>query len=609
MTSKNSELEKLLSESWNEVLANFNHPLLHNSPELAEHLPVCDTAHFDFKTNKVRISKAFLEVLKKSGLDYKTALKGILTHEVAHYMDRPRDLATLLFLSHLAEKTFGKKHGMIVNLFEDLQVNLNRMAYAEAGKELRQTYQLVEKLAEESKLENLMAAVYQRHIKEDFGQAVLLAKRTEMSEAGKFDPKNPLKFEGVEALAEKLNSLLKVDYSMRQMHSEWMSLYSFGEIVSDLIADNKMPAMGGFELGDFSNGQIEKALDELSRKISKGLFEEVKKYVEKSRDKKFENKRKEKIAVAGLDHADIERNDDQIPYYERRARTYGLYIVKKPLIVAKDDFFPEENIEFAVGDPINKWNRFSAGGIMLPGISTKRKDKPMQHKELTFKVPDLFICLDTSGSMEHPAKFSNAVLAGFVLARNYHGNGSKVGVMNFSEDAAFQLPTRDLDKVYAMLCAYWGGGTVLDINKIREYFMNVHRAGAKDAYKTTEKDYKQLVERLSDDERRRLSSKQEITIKTGEKFACQKLDNIMLTDGGIANLDEVIAYFNQLGKITRNTIFIIGNEDYAKGWRDANLPNTQIITVETPKDLEHIAIGRVKKLAPAPTTPKSEFYR
>ncbi len=652
-------LEEALKEAWQETLAEFYYPLLHNQPEIVPHIEGIDTAHFDFRTNKTIISQKFISMLIEMGLDAKTAIKGIQKHEVGHYVHSPRDKATLLYLGDMAKSMWEQKGATILNYFMDAQVNLEIMLQKEGGKPTRQIYkamrEFVQKqiaqahpavktiLEKESELDELMTAIYQMQAEEDFGVGDIVEKYQKLIEKCE----RMLKQEGIDPTTDKENyekekrnkmyclltaeddavtrqrlrrlyALSAVDYAIQDPDKEWGNAFMFGEIIKDLIPEKLgIAAHGhnGFEINDLSEDQINEGLDEIIRKYGKARYDRIRKFVEAETGRIFDQKRpKNSGNHAGTDSSKLERHDDQISWYERRARTHGLYIVRKPLIVEVNDAYPQENIEFVVGDEMKRWNRFQAGGKLLPGISKKKRDEPMKRKDRKFKVPDLFICLDTSGSMAHPDSGSHAVLASFILARNYHKNDVRVGVMNFSADSAFLMPTRDLEATYSMLCSYWGGGTVLDTEKIRQYFdklAQIERGRRMpEFYASTEEDYKRLLERLPESERKQFEKKTDIEVKTPERRAvCEKLDNIMITDGGIANLPEVVSYLNELGQATRNTIFIIGNENEAKRWQELNLSNTQVVSVAEPKDLEGLAIGKVRKLIPASGEPRSAFYR
>jgi len=446
-------------------------------------------------------------------------------------------------------------------------------------------------------------------------------------------------------LKDKLKQLMAINFL--EPKDEWINMLAFGEIIKDILYEDKNkcgggegkgkggggegkgkgdgkgevqgPVFGDISIDDFSDNQINEGLNEIIRKYGIERYKMIKKFLEEKTGRKWDkDTEKSSGKLAGIGSVDeIERNDDMIPYYERLSKTYGMYIIKKPVLVDVIDNYPYENIEFSPGDPLNRLNKFSTGGRILPGITKRHKEGCGKKQDRTFKVPHCFICIDSSGSMTHPRNKSHAVNTGFVIARNYYANNAKIAVMNFSADSFLLLPTRELHDVYAALCAYWGGGTVLDTEKMKEYitkyFGKEFYSGKKSAnyIVSDEKDYEELIGRLGKRERKEFEKKASIEVKLKEvKEVFDKVDMHMITDGEIANLPEVIEYFNSISKMTRSTIYLIENPNQYAEWQSLNLPNTQIINVENEKDLEHICIGKVKKnLVPENPTPKNLFYR
>ena len=213
--------------------------------------------------------------------------------------------------------------------------------------------------------------------------------------------------------------------------------------------------------------------------------------------------------------------------------------------------------------------------------------------------------------MKHPRQGSDAVLAGFVLANNYWSNDAYVGVANFSADMACLLPSRDLDKVYSLLCAYWGGGTVLNIPKIKEYLKLISQnRGGPDHIFTTEQDYEQVIKNLHPQQRKEFVDKHiEVHLNKEIREVYEKMDTVLITDGEIYNLPEVIDYINQTAVLTRNIIFLIHNPRQYQEWSQLALPNTQLVHVDMPQDLLNLAIGQAKRSGPPEAKPASLFWR
>jgi hypothetical protein len=370
------------------------------------------------------------------------------------------------------------------------------------------------------------------------------------------------------------------------------------------------PMMGDApNFGDFTDEQLDEALDDIIKKFGKGRYERIKEYVEKETGKSFDKAepKKGKRGI-GLEKSSLQFHDEQIPYYTRKAATYGAFIHKRPLEADAVNSHREGYEEFDVGKPVSRFNPFATGGKILPGISKAHKLVTGSKLDKQYRVPHLFIYIDSSGSMEHPKSFSKGVLAGYVCARNYHMNGAYVGVGNFSCDSAFLLPTRDLDQIYSMVTAYWGGGTAPDIEKIKKYMKMLERykfdersAREGDMFTSEQDNMERFLESLPEDERRKLIKKDlEVDLSGCVKDVYEKVDNVIITDGGIYNMDEFIGYINQTGKVTRNTIFLMHNPYLYKEWSNMTLENTQVIHVGKEDDLAGLVIGGpVRRMAGA----------
>ncbi|MDI6738631.1 MAG: hypothetical protein QME12_09060, partial [Nanoarchaeota archaeon] len=549
-----------------------------------------------------------------------------------HYVIHPRELSDLLYHGHLAKAWFKQKWKPIYAYYTDVCDNLPQMLVTsppEKAGSIKELYKAMHRLSERGNfvsrrvgqkltpedikaltaVSRLLTAFYQKQTCEDFGV--------------KLEPE----------LEERMQKLMAIDFTNRK--DEAAKLQYFGEVIKDLIASppkskgrkgkgssggndgfsddddseaGNGPILGDISPDDFSDDQIEEALDKIIRKYGRARYDKIREFAEEELGKQFDkrtNKNSGKMAGIGS-VSQIERNDDSIPYYDRLSRSSGIYIVKKPVIVNAKDNYPAENVEFSPSDPLHRLNKFSTGGRIMPGITKRFREGIGRRRDRTYRVPDCFLCLDTSGSMPHPDSKSPAVHCGFTLAKNYHANGAKVGVLNFSADSFMLFPTRELDEVFRALCAYWGGGTVLDTNKLHEYIQHyrlfeIGKLKPKDLEISTEEDYKRLIERLSPSERKQFEKKAGINVRLNEtKEAYGKLDTHIITDGEIFNMPEVIGYFNSLAGTARNAVYVVGNPVQYNRWESLELPNTQVLNVEKPEDLHGFVIGRIKKINPEP---------
>src|SRR3989344_5738568 len=662
---------QIAQEETPKVHQDFFHPLVETLVELHDEIKdaPCDTAYFDFRTNRTHMSKQFLEdMVEIGGLEARTAFRGVLKHEWGHYLVYPRECAILMFLGHIAKPNFGEHKDEILAYWNDVKDNLPQMLKKLRGQDVRDMYKGMNKVFEkeltfssqerellqaadvdpeeirgilrEYSVDRLLTAYYQRQTEEDFGVDLGESFLAEKLEKIVLDKESKPIIDTVtvrdeqdheqKKKQERKEGLMTLDILNKE--AELQNFIMFGTIIQDIIkkreealapykkklGDKYGRLVGGKagphhhdgpKLGDFGEKQINEGLDEVIRKWGKGRYEKIRKFVEEETGKNFDLPQPRKGAGAGLAHSKIQLNDEQVPYYERKARTYGLYIHRKPLVVDVLNSYPEGSEKFKVGDPMRTLDPYSTYGRILPGITKKKKLRQGTKRDKQYKVPDLTIWLDTSGSMKHPQEGSDAVLAGFVLANNYWQNDSNIGMVNFSADMAALLPTRNLDEGYSMLCAYWGGGTVVNIPKVREYMQRVARGG-EERYFTSEQDYQRLVEHMHPDQRKEFLDKHvEVNLDRAVKETYEKMDTCIITDGDIYNLPEVIGYINTMAAMTRNVVFLINNPRQYTEWSKLVLPNTQIVPVEKAEDLLGLAIGEAKKIAPHEEKPTSLFWR
>jgi hypothetical protein len=623
--------QEVIDEQVPVVMKQFYSPLVDTRVVLEEEL-ASGTAHFDFRDNTTHAQESFLDDLVDAGLSQEVAVRSIIKHEFGHYHIYPKECDVLMFLYHFAQHQFGKYTKPVVAYWIDVLDNLPQILKKKSGQDIRDLYRTMNAMGEERfvvtppvrellealeidadeyvdvlrtySVDRLVTAYYQRQGGEDLG--------VDLSDN--------------EYLSGKLDELMAINFL--DQACEISNFVLFGTVVSDVLKEleahlPKIPEdllqkllapyiADAPELDEFTDKQIQEGLDKIIKRWGRKRYERIKDYVEKETGRKLDQPREPgKGLQAGMGSSELKFHDDDIPYYDRLSRIHGVYIHRKPVVVDVHDKYPQGQERFRVGDSVRRLNRYSTGGKVLPGITTRYREGAGTRKDNMFKVPNLSLWMDTSGSMSgnwlHYAR-----LAGFILARNYHVNGAEVGVVNFSTDTAFLLPTRELDEAYSMICAYWGGGTILNIPKIQEYVERIAERGRDSTVErmyTTEEDYQRLVDRMSPEQQRAFVEKHlTVDLKGEVRTTYDKLDTAIITDGGIGNLDEVVAYINQTATVSRNTIFLVGRDDLGD-WDQLHLPNTQIIPVNKPDDLIGCVIGDVRNLVPEEQKPASLFYK
>jgi hypothetical protein len=231
-------------------------------------------------------------------------------------------------------------------------------------------------------------------------------------------------------------------------------------------------------------------------------------------------------------------------WYMEKARNYSIYIQPRS---RTGSLYPSEIREFEFDDKIEAFNPVDSYGKLIPGIAKKYVYEDFEG--MVGGISDAVIVIDSSGSMMDPERgVSYAVLGAFVIARNYLENGARVGVVNFSNENLSLLPTRG-DVVFDHLILYQGGGTHLDVDELKIY-----------------------LDRLR-----------------------TQPDLIMITDGGIENIDEVSEFISKLKSMT-----VIWIKKHVEGLKEFServerlkaMRGVEIFEVEDEKDIPSIAVRR-----------------
>jgi len=231
-------------------------------------------------------------------------------------------------------------------------------------------------------------------------------------------------------------------------------------------------------------------------------------------------------------------------WYMEKARSYSIYIQSRS---KTGSLYPSEIKEFEFDDKIEAFNPVESYGKLIPGIAKKYVYEDFEG--MVGGVSDAVIVMDSSGSMTDPGRgVSYAVLGAFVIARNYLENGARVGVVNFSNENLSLLPTRG-DAVFDYLILYQGGGTHLDVDELGRY-----------------------LDRLR-----------------------TQPDLIMITDGGIENIDEVSEFISKLKSMT-----LIWIKKHVKGLKEFServerlkaMKGVEVFDVEDEKDIPLIAVRK-----------------
>jgi len=619
-------LDKNLQEMWLKEKKRFNQPAL-NDPELVPALEGQDSAALDWEARRIRVSQGFVKELT-TDLPEEKALKSIVRHELGHWCYFPQDLAQKLYLLAEADGIFKGKATAIYQWYSDLANEGALLTEAMANEEILEMREVFAKKANAKKdeisaaLNNLLRGMYLYQIPEFYEKTMGKKKQTDEGilktaptgltedekkaylhkEREKLDAEFVKKLGLTKKEQEIFGKTKNVPFINLSIEEHLASLYRFGKAVEELIPPEiviKIGCCGNGSLNGIPIAALDGALSGILNLKGVRAYNIVKGMLKKLRpdfDDPFDER--PKTAAIGAGHADFKRNDNFISLYDRWA-SGAIYIVKRPVEKDATALFRSGKKEFEVGDPVHKIDVFGSRGMIgIPGISKVHQEETGTIPSVEFSIPHLNLGIDSSGSMAHPnaPRGASQILAAFIIGKNYHANGSMVGGWNFSEDIAFLPPNRDLDAYFSLMCGYWGGGTYLNIDKLKK-FVAQSRFGEKEIQFSDEQDYKHLLARMTEEEKKQVMDKNLHLDMKKIKAKYEKLDNVLITDGAIGNAEDVLRYLQSLGEITRNFVFITDKGIY-KDWKklESTLPNTFVYEATTPEDLRNLAMGRSKAL-------------
>ncbi len=353
------------------------------------------------------------------------ALLGLFHHELNHWVKHPYDAKTILLEHSWLEGRRNRR--LIRNLFDDVVVNIDLVV----NKGLEEVSKLYEEIKAVTRVDNLIRA--------------LLSKLTGLS-FGRYKLDGDLK--------ERLRRLLEIDYLDTTRIRLKNNIRRFADVIEDILDDYTMP-LTNFDIGDFPEGEIRRAVMEIAREME---MEDFKRF---TRD----------LARSGIGKMEGELKDPDLEWYKARAMNYTVRI--RPLMKT-GSLYPLEIKDFELESGMDRYNPVESYGRFIPGIAKEFKMEDFEG--LSESVPDAVIIIDSSGSMRDPEKtVSYAVLGAFAIARSYMESGAKVGVVNFSGRNIKLYPTRG-DEVYRYIKIYQGGGTVLNVKDLEEYVKRVGEA-------------------------------------------------------------------------------------------------------------------------------------
>lgn len=656
------ELEQMIVELWPEVLDQFlprpNHlkqPVLTHGDETKDGEIMRSVG-----AKEASVDERNFRVLDQYSDDTRELLKGMLSHNVAHYMRFPRHPAVAIVLKHMAhtffeqkgdesaKKEFGEK---VFTHYTDLVTNLSAFFNSPAAGSILGLYQAMgqavendlekhPELLEHYKPVLLDLDFYGYQFSETTGREVRLVTL-------------PEEMEGIAEKMHKIPFLTKSGYVFEHsgtldLESFWHhvgSMRAYGRLLMELEQQEKessgegeqkgggdgsqegqsgggegeaQPQVGG-TCGDFGHNHagpaselsaedVRKGLDTIRDTFSKHYYEMLRDFAKEEYPDAFEGEGGDKIDVdegggigKGGDHTLLDWNESDIKYY-RRLRRLPVYILPKRLRSPSGGGIPMMRKPYEIGDPLEMVDIFKAHGMLLPGITPVKVKVEHMTYNWQPQVPHAYIYIDSSGSMPDPRKHkSEHVKVGVTIARNHLANDALVGIVNFSSQS-YPIPLgTDLDLIIWALVGTQRGGTEVDLEKFdkilppedRGQFTN--SSGRLDRGKSEEMLEWMYSQGARTQQMMRQAVTKHVTIEHDNlvEVTLDALDVYIITDGGIANLQELYKKFDSMAHKCRITIL------HCPPTFDMKLgelpPNVAYHRIETDRDLMKIAVGVLKK--------------
>ena len=422
------------------------------------------TACIEMTNHQITVSREFPNYLAKRGVDYGTSTKALLMHEAGHYKRMPWDLKNMIMLLYTAQKVCGDgdKKDTVANYFMDVCVNLD-LILNEREDSLRQIYKASEK---KSKIDILLSNLY------DFKAGDL--------KSGKDFGSPPIPAE----LKPKLEELKKIKFTSRK--KAYANMSRFANIVKDLI-DNEEEKKNNyssarfddFSLKAYDKKEIDRAMKEIAKEMGKpSNYRKIYKFVENEKQKldaqQIEEdeewaddlKKGKKSGIKGMksdpDNKGYDPLDALVKFYSTKAEAYEMVIEDKS-VIGGGEAFNSELKQWEIEDPYTSIDVFNSYGKFMPGISKSWKDAGSAGEKLTKATPDLLVMIDSSGSMPNPSfELSYACLGGLCAARQYLKKGSRVAVVNFSDNTKVTGFSDDYKNIVGKMLHFQNGGTELN---------------------------------------------------------------------------------------------------------------------------------------------------
>jgi|GEM_PF-2044591 len=474
------------------------------------------TACINMVNHQITINKKFIDYLASKGLDYQTILRGVLSHEAGHFKVMPWDLKNFLVLLFHAEKICNDKKDKVTNYFMDVSLNLELIL----NKHNNHLYEVYKHLDKKSRIDNLLGHLYSLKTGLDFNNPRLPRElKKHLLELGRIRFTNNKKkvYKNLKRFAGIIKDLVNEEDSEKEKE---LGNSTDGNLN---YPDYSLSRIDTFGIEAYDKNEIRRALKEIAEELrSPSDFIEVYEFVrriEKEANRRRDNKSKGLGVGIGTRKVTSEEPESNsllealIEFYTVKSESHMISIKEKECHRSSKNLMKSELRPWEAEDPYLNIDVFNSYGKFFPNI-TKSWDysDTQQGRQESRIIPDLLLMIDSSGSMIDPAKKnSNAVLGAICAARQYLRRGSSVAVINFSTFTKAYGFSQEYKKIAERIIQYQGGWTMLSEKAINKLISGAQR----------------------------------------------EVDIMLITDGGIWNLNKIMTDLNKRSNTNRITIIHI----------------------------------------------------
>ncbi len=294
--------------------------------------------------------------------------------------------------------------------------------------------------------------------------------------------------------------------------------------------------------------QLLKELRELLKSLPRSLYEELRKHYLGEVPPAPERQASIGLGTAGFTEAD----DQTVTYYMDAARAYGIIIAPREACAMDIAEIESGKREWMPGDDARRLDVSRSGGKILPPLVRKPRRIKIPVPAVRDTTPALMLYKDASGSMPDPCtEECFGTIGGAILINSYRAAGAPVGVVLFDSASRPAYTDAREENLIRQLCSYMGGGTHVDLERLQEDLsaMGDHVPSFSRGITQEEAKNNPMLKRYLQKEGRI------------SRAALQKdmpVDYVIITDGGIANLDDFAAYMKENKERFRPSIIHTG---------------------------------------------------